>query len=696
MKINIFTQTVNREKDIEATLDGYQSVIKHQMYLAEALQKDAIQNSWDARLDKKNGNDWKCTFELLTIGKKRFLTITDEGTKGLIGTQFDDQEKLNEILLSKKKNENLAYFCNSNWSEKSRDEGGNRGRGKVVFLGASKNKIIYFDSFRSSDNRYVFVELYLDIDKEIKYTIYWDIAAKEKLAEVTNSEFNTLKKYGTRILILNPEDKISEAIKRGYLLSCINHTWWEIIKKFNAKILINDGFCKKIAETPMWYKDCVTDINVEDLSEMKFSFEQIFTDNNYKVENFILRFSPKRDIPVNLKGIAIQRGGMTIERIKTEGIVKEESVSKIYGWIEMNEELAGDMKNCCEGAEHFNFFWNRKPATYLNSYIRSKIRIFARHLKLIESEYAKKDKLQKTAAFNAVKALTPLFKKLNLSGKGVGPRIKIIAGRRPNEKLRLSAANFELPNENSRVNYGQSIKGAYVIPINEYNRDFNVLVRTWIESEDGDEQIIEEREFILRRGEGEKIGIENLNINEKLKKGEYSFKATMESMEETNFEILIKENKLKVEKGTILYRINKRFYIEKDPPETGPFGFTPRPSDNRAQLVDWELDGIILTIFYNTKHPQIQPLLNIDDKELTKYLIGQGVMLLYQIKIESLLGDGLIGNNFDNIDSELLSIVKSKNIDKIFPYLLERHSEIMWDYLQLYGDKNKAKGPGRQ
>ena len=73
MQVNIFTQKMNRERDIKATLDGYQGVIRHQMYLAEALQKDAIQNSWDARLDKINGNDWKCMFELLITGMHPFL-----------------------------------------------------------------------------------------------------------------------------------------------------------------------------------------------------------------------------------------------------------------------------------------------------------------------------------------------------------------------------------------------------------------------------------------------------------------------------------------------------------------------------------------------------------------------------------------------------------------------------------------------
>jgi hypothetical protein len=62
MERTIFTQRVNQEKDIEAVADGYKTKINSEFWLADGLQKDAVQNSWDARIDKKHGKGWECGF----------------------------------------------------------------------------------------------------------------------------------------------------------------------------------------------------------------------------------------------------------------------------------------------------------------------------------------------------------------------------------------------------------------------------------------------------------------------------------------------------------------------------------------------------------------------------------------------------------------------------------------------------------
>ena len=72
----VFRQVRNDEKDIEAILDGYKSRIGHDFWLADGLQKDAIQNGWDARV-KKYGDDWECGFSLNKTGEEIFLLIVD-------------------------------------------------------------------------------------------------------------------------------------------------------------------------------------------------------------------------------------------------------------------------------------------------------------------------------------------------------------------------------------------------------------------------------------------------------------------------------------------------------------------------------------------------------------------------------------------------------------------------------------------
>src|SRR3989338_5719643 len=128
MEQKIFTQKVNQEKDIEAVADGYKTKITHELWLADGLQKDAIQNCWDARVDKKHGKNWECGFSLMKVDGKEVLCISDSGTTGLNGTKFytdDDLIKILEKISSgNQKGEDLACFLNSNWSAKSNDEGG--------------------------------------------------------------------------------------------------------------------------------------------------------------------------------------------------------------------------------------------------------------------------------------------------------------------------------------------------------------------------------------------------------------------------------------------------------------------------------------------------------------------------------------------------------------------------------------------
>ena len=55
----IFRQIKNDARDIEAIADEYKTKIKHELWLADGLQKDAVQNSWDARIDKNHSKDWE-------------------------------------------------------------------------------------------------------------------------------------------------------------------------------------------------------------------------------------------------------------------------------------------------------------------------------------------------------------------------------------------------------------------------------------------------------------------------------------------------------------------------------------------------------------------------------------------------------------------------------------------------------------
>ena len=99
MPAKIYKQRTNDAKAIMALAEDYRGKIQHDLWLAEGLQKDAIQNSWDARLEKKHPVDWECGISLLDDGT--LICISDKGTSGLNGTKFKSDEEHDRILLNK-------------------------------------------------------------------------------------------------------------------------------------------------------------------------------------------------------------------------------------------------------------------------------------------------------------------------------------------------------------------------------------------------------------------------------------------------------------------------------------------------------------------------------------------------------------------------------------------------------------------
>lgn len=664
-----FTQKINQEKDIEAFAAGYSTKISHELWLADGLQKDAIQNCWDARIDKKHGKNWQCGFSLLRLNNQYVLCISDQGTTGLNGTKFSDENGLIKILNSNEPGEDLAYFLNSNWSAKSTDEGGNRGRGKTLFLVTSQSKKIYFDSLRLSDNSYVFGELYLDIaDKQVKFGLHYDNDGKSMFKNELGEKVNPIDHYGTRIFIINPDESVIKAIKGGELISFISNSRWETLKKYDAKIFIEDGDERKYASLPYWYEN-----DLKDVVSKEFTSEIIKEGTKYKTKRLVLKYAPNLNLPEAIKGIAIQRGGMTIQRIPAEELVKEQGMTDIYGWLEMesnpNNPLETEMKSRCEGPEHFDFSWNINPARLLKGYIQGKIREFAKDLKIIESEQAKKNKIQKTAEEEALKLLAPLFKKLGLFGKHKGKRKKKESSRKKNEPLRLSVPDIQFPRDNKRVNYGEKINGAYVVPINEFGESILVCIRVFIVSADGKTEMLQEKEINLHAGVGSRIGTDEIVISKKYGVGGYSLRARMIALE--NKDGVLPDGS-KIEKGTILYeRVNQKFYVETDPPEYGPFEFQPKGKDDKSYLFEWEQEGDGYIVYYNELHPCIKQLLS-DGEKLRDYFTEQGSLLALQIRLEE-----LIANN-DKGDKNFTKLVESKDVSAVYKLFLNKHSEFLW------------------
>ena len=291
----------------------------------EGLQKDAAQNSWDARATKK-GKDWKLVFKY--IHERDILVIEDFGTTGM------DSKKW------------VAY--QSLWDTSKIDEEtlGARGQGKFLFHYFSKDKLVLTETLDKNGN-YRFS--YGTAEE-------WDDETKKLQDFIPGA--NPLDHQGSRIWITNIKSEFKDdLLDHRSFMRYIASTWWEIIRNYNATFIINFDGVDRQATLP--------DLP-EVLKEKPFENERIKKVG--KIRNLVLRYC-KDDVPEEFRGIAIQRGGMTILRLRVSA---EESIkNRVYGYCNFDDDLEMELKKC-EMPNHFGFF-NKKSWNHVREYIRKKV-----------------------------------------------------------------------------------------------------------------------------------------------------------------------------------------------------------------------------------------------------------------------------------------------------------------------------------
>jgi len=137
--------TTNWKNQLGAIVDGYRQYHS----VTHGVQKDAVQNGWDARVNKKSPQNWSIVFELIEEkGGNTYFTMTDAGTTGLTGSVLKPEQLLEDLPVEERwgRFENLAFTKNE-----EEEAIGARGRGKFIFVGASENSEILYDTLRSDD-----------------------------------------------------------------------------------------------------------------------------------------------------------------------------------------------------------------------------------------------------------------------------------------------------------------------------------------------------------------------------------------------------------------------------------------------------------------------------------------------------------------------------------------------------------------
>lgn len=193
--------------------------------IAHGLQKDAIQNSLDARKSKKA--TVRVHFRVIKNKRGKFLTFTDSNTTGLTGDVKSNIEDYKHLG----KNDHWARFEAFAFTKDDPDALGARGQGKFIFLRASEQYLMFYDTLREDGvYRLGATQVTTVGRKNFPFDEKWEGAiAKSKLQEYCGLE--PLSEVGTRIIVCKPIDEVLEDIRTGVFVSAIQETWFRAIER---------------------------------------------------------------------------------------------------------------------------------------------------------------------------------------------------------------------------------------------------------------------------------------------------------------------------------------------------------------------------------------------------------------------------------------------------------------------------------
>ncbi|PIP68372.1 MAG: hypothetical protein COW92_01670, partial [Candidatus Omnitrophica bacterium CG22_combo_CG10-13_8_21_14_all_43_16] len=341
----------NWENQLRNIIDGYKSYTS----ISHAVQKDAVQNGWDARTDKRHGKGWSMEFELIkSKSGNSYLTITDTGTTGLTGRVLTAAELLADLPAE----ERWGRFENVAFTKNQEEEAiGARGRGKFIFVGASKDKTILYDTVKADGSyRFGFRTIVLT---DSPVNSFDDDAGRDKLVQYVKKDFAPIDRTGTRIIIVNPVDELVGAITSGEFLRYLEETWWEIILRYDANICVTNSGDKKTVKIPHDFK--LPDSDTSSIKVWKKdNIDITFGGATHRIKHLHFACNLRNEVAEDIRGVAIQRSGMKVCAINIP-YVPRNFANSFYGYVSFDRDLDFVMQKQ-EGIEHYSFEFRKGVA----------------------------------------------------------------------------------------------------------------------------------------------------------------------------------------------------------------------------------------------------------------------------------------------------------------------------------------------
>lgn len=632
---------VLRERPVNYIQQAKNILDSYPLNLSHGVQKDALQNGWDACSKKTPayvGKNWKFEFELLEdINGRDLLVLNDYGTYGLTGAMTGQDIVENTVPAE---TERWARWESLAFPKIGEENLGARGQGKMILIAASKDYAIVYDSLREDGT-------YRMGSTQAKTTgcpiLHFNEEDGKKEIK-SKLGIDPIDHTGTRIIIINPVDELMSSIKNGELLKFIEETWWPIIYKLGAKIYIKyngnilqakqpDFFpiIKDIKETPVfktWIKE-----------NDKFVFDK----TQYKIKHLCFACNLEQDMPEIHQGVAVFRGGMKVAIVP---FIEKTLRNKVYGHVELDEQVDKGLREI-EMPNHYGFrekgIWKK-----LKEHIEDELQAFGNKKLGLGIDTREIERTRRNAAenkaINVLRAVTKdwPFARTGKGGGGGGgnggDHIKEIG-------IRLSDLKFPNPGNVPRLNYGDKLEGFYAKVFNKTDNSIEVLFKASILS--GDRIIIDLDNKTIRldpKSEKKVCDGYSFKISKKdfASAGEYRLRFTL-----TNADTKKREDE-----------ITRKFWVETDPELRGPFDVKPihfsEIRKEEIQKLEWylQIEGDSRqTLYYNLDHPAYQHNDETEER-LAKYLsetfcMGALQLLIRQAENEEIEAEKLKKLPFD-------------------------------------------------
>ena len=549
------TRPINYQGVCHTIADSYPDGVAH------GVQKDAIQNSVDARAGRAAVN---VLFSLEQTRKGRFLTVADSGTKGLTGPVLDEVDEYAEELPA---DSHWARFESFAFTKDEPDAIGARGQGKFIFLRASSDFKMFYDTLRPDGIYRLGATKATTTGCPIlpaKDDEPWEgDTARGILWE--NCELHPLTEVGTRVIIVNPTEEVVDEFENGFVANAIRETWFREIEKGRLTVAMRLG--GELTEVELVSPYPVPETDSEGVQSWvlgtDFDEERILaTGEQYRVKHFCAAHlsGPARE--PETQGIAIIHNGMKIMSLPAS-MFPLQLRERCTGYIEFDRDLDRELrKGTNQHPNHYDLKWRRRLPRGIKQYVADRLSEFGRAKLGMAVDPREQRRRRRSAAEDwAMRELYRFAPDLDLFGKK-GRRLSgdVPTPNAPSKTVGVTIHRFAFPDPEiaPRVNYGDRFDGLRLSAFNRSSEALDCVVKFSVLRGDSVVQVLVEHQSLsLDAASEEELGIVSLNIDPDTfdEAGQYRLKASLYD----------------VGSGERLDQVIRRFWVETDPPIKRPF-----------------------------------------------------------------------------------------------------------------------------